>query len=100
VVNRPDVLAMRAKVNAVVTDGIDEAGADVTAVLKDGRKIHIVIEHAIGSLERPMSDADLEAKFHSQADEVLGETKVKALIAAAWRMTSIADVRELTKLAV
>jgi 2-methylcitrate dehydratase PrpD len=100
VVNRPDVLAMRAKVNAVVTDGIDEAGADVTAVLKDGRKIHIVIEHAIGSLERPMSDADLEAKFHSQANEVLGAAKVQALMAAAWRMTSIANVNELTKLAV
>jgi 2-methylcitrate dehydratase PrpD len=99
VVNRPDVLAMRAKVNAVVTDGIDEAGADVTAVLKDGRQIHVVIEHAIGSLERPMSDKDLEAKFHSQADEVLGATKAKALMDKAWRMTSLANVNELTRLA-
>jgi 2-methylcitrate dehydratase PrpD len=100
VVNRPDVLAMRAKVNAVVTDGIDEAAADVTAVMKDGRRIHIEIEHAIGSLERPMSDKDLEAKFHSQADAVLGKAKAQALMDMAWRMTTIRDVSELTQLAV
>jgi 2-methylcitrate dehydratase PrpD len=100
VVNRPDVLALRAKVQATVTPGIDEAAADVTAVLKDGRRIHIVIEHAIGSLERPMSDADLEAKFHSQADAVLGKAKVDALMAAAWRMSSSANVRDLVALAV
>jgi 2-methylcitrate dehydratase PrpD len=100
VVNRPDVLAMRAKVNAVVTDGIDEAAADVTAVMKDGRRIHIEIEHAIGSLERPMSDKDLEAKFHSQADEVLGTAKAQALMDMAWKITSVINVNELTRLAV
>lgn len=98
-VNQPEVLALRDKVHATVTEGIGEASADVTAILQEGRQIHIVVEHAIGSLERPMSDADLAAKFHSQADALLGPAKAQALLDAAWRITSLADVNELTKLA-
>src|SRR5882672_9145425 len=72
VATRKDVVALRAKVVATVDRAIDEASADVTAILKDGRRIHVFVEHAIGSLERPLSDADLEAKFHGLADPVLG----------------------------
>ena len=31
--------------------------------LKNGRMLDKFVEHVVGSLERPMSDADLEAKF-------------------------------------
>ena len=68
IVNRPDMVALRRKVVATVDDSIDEASADVTAVLKDGRKVHVFVEHAIGSLQNPMTDAMLEAKFHGMAD--------------------------------
>ena len=47
--------------------------ADVTAVLKDGQRVHVFVEHAIGSLANPMSDAQLEAKFRGMADAVLGK---------------------------
>ena len=66
---------MRRKVVATVDESIDEASADVTAILKDGRKVHVFVEHAIGSLERPMTDEDLEAKFHSLADPVIGKAE-------------------------
>jgi hypothetical protein len=39
-----------------------------------------------------MSDADLEAKFHGQADEVLGTQRVQALIDACWGVGAAADV--------
>jgi hypothetical protein len=39
-----------------------------------------------------MSDADLEAKFHGQADEVLGAQRVQALIEACWGVGAAADV--------
>ena len=55
IVRRDDVTALRRKVVATVDDSIDEASADVTAILKDGRE-HVFVEHAIGSLERPMND--------------------------------------------
>jgi len=81
-VNRVDVVALRRKVVATVDDAIDEASADVTAVLKDGRREHVFVEHAIGSLQRPLSDAALEGKFRTMADPVLGAARAAALVAA------------------
>ena len=95
IVRRDDVTSLRRKVVATVDQTIDEASADVTAILKDGRKVHVFIEHAIGSLERPMSDKDLEAKFHSLADAVIGPTKADALVEACWTLAAAKDVRSL-----
>jgi 2-methylcitrate dehydratase PrpD len=95
IVRRDDVTSLRRKVVATVDQTIDEASADVTAILKDGRKVHVFIEHAIGSLERPMSDKDLEAKFHSLADAVIGPTKADALVEACWTLAAAKDVHAL-----
>jgi 2-methylcitrate dehydratase PrpD len=99
VVTREDVAALRRKVVATVDDRIDEASADVTAFLRDGRRVHVFVEHAIGSLHKPMSDAALDAKFAAQADPVLGAARTADLIAACRRLGDMADVRELTALA-
>ena len=99
IVNRPDMVALRRKVVAVVDDSIDEASADVTAILKDGRRVHVFVEHAIGSLENPMTDANLETKFHDLADPVLGSSRSDQLIQACWKLGDLADVRALTALA-
>jgi 2-methylcitrate dehydratase PrpD len=100
IVNRPDIVALRRKVVATADDAIDEASADVTAVLADGRRIRVFVEHAIGSLQKPMSDAQLEAKFHSLADPVLGSPATGRLIDACWRVGSAPDVCSLAALAV
>lgn len=99
IVNRADVVALRRKVVATVDDTIDEASADVTAVLRDGRRMHVFVEHAIGSLHRPMSDAALEAKFSGMADPVLGAPRTASLIAACWQLGDAPDVRALAALA-
>ena len=100
IVNRPDMVALRRKVVASVDGAIGEASVDVTAVLGDGRRVHIFVEHAIGSLQKPMSDAQLEAKFHGLADPVLGSPATAQLIAACWQAGSAPDVRALAELAV
>lgn len=95
VVRRADLVELRRKVVATVDDAIDEAAADVTAVLKDGRRVHVFVEHAIGSLQRPMSDADLGAKFHALADPVLGGARSASLLEQAWAVASLSDLRIL-----
>jgi len=99
IVTRDDVVALRRKVVAAVDDGINEASADVTAVLRDGRRVRVFVEHAIGSLQRPMSDPALDAKFVAQAEPVLGAERTTALIAACRRLGAMANVRELAALA-
>jgi 2-methylcitrate dehydratase PrpD len=102
IVNRPDMVALRAKVVATVDDSIDEASADVTAVLADGRRVHVFVEHAIGSLRNPMTDAQLEGKFHGLADQVIGAAATSRLIEACWKtgQGAGADLRALARLSV
>jgi 2-methylcitrate dehydratase PrpD len=94
VVNRPDVLALRAKVEAIVDDRIDEASADLTIRTTDGRELHLFVEHAIGSVERPMSDAQLRAKFAGQSEPVLGAAKTSRVWDLAIGIAQCSDLRE------
>ena len=98
VVNRPDVVALRRKVQATVDDSIDEAAVDMTAVLTDGRRVHVRVDHAIGSLQRPLSDRQLEAKFSQLAEPVLGAERVGRITQACWQLAGLRDVRELIRL--
>lgn len=100
IVNRPDVVELRRKVVATVDDRIDEASADVTATLTDGRQVHVFVEHAIGSLQRPMSDTDLAAKFAQQAAPVIGEQRSRDLMDACWSLGQATDLRRMAGLAV
>ena len=93
------MVEVRRKVIATVDDSIAEESADVTAILKDGRKVHVFVEHAIGSLERPMTDRDLEAKFHSLADPVIGPDGATRLIEACWNTGLAKDLRALAAMA-
>jgi 2-methylcitrate dehydratase PrpD len=99
IVNRSDMVALRRRVIASVDDSILEASADVTAVLKDGLRQHVFVEHAIGSLQKPMNDDQLDAKFHGLSDRVLGQQKTSALISACRNIGTAPNVNGLVALA-
>lgn len=99
VVTRADMVALRRKVKATVDDSIDESAVDLTAILTDGRRVHVRVDHAIGSLQNPMSDVQLEAKFHGLSDPVIGANQSRDLINAAWRLGDAPDLGELARLA-
>jgi 2-methylcitrate dehydratase PrpD len=95
VVRRRDVIALRDRVTAIIDREIFEDQADVTVHCRDGRQLHIFVEHAIGSVERPMSDEDLARKFHGLVDPVLGAARADDLIDACRRLARSSDVRAL-----
>jgi len=99
VVTRADMVALRRKVVATVDDSIDEAAADITAVMQDGSRIHVRVEHAIGSLQNPMTDTQLEAKFHGLSDAVIGTAQTANLIKSAWALGDAPSVQALVALA-
>jgi 2-methylcitrate dehydratase PrpD len=94
VVNRADVLALRAKVTAVVDDSISEASADVTIRTTDGRTLHVFVQNAIGSVERPMTNALLLGKFAGQAEPVLGAEKTARAWALSLGIAQCADLHD------
>ncbi len=98
IVNRPDIVALRAKVNATTDTAIREASVDVKAFLKNGKEVHVYVENAIGSLENPMSDANLEQKFTSLAEPVIGKEKTRQLISALWKLGQASDLKQILSL--
>jgi 2-methylcitrate dehydratase PrpD len=95
VVGLPEVLALRGRVEAIVDDSIDEASADVTVLTTDGRSLHLFVEHAIGSLERPMSEAQLKAKFVDQSAPVIGAERANQAWLVARNLAQQADLTPL-----
>lgn len=95
VVNSAQVLALRAKVEAIVDNSIEEASSDIHIQTTDGRDLHIFVEHAIGSVQRPMSEAQLKAKFVDQSAPVLGEEKSQKAWTVASGIASCSDLKEL-----
>src|SRR5690606_30585 len=75
IVNNKELIELRQKIEATVDTNINEASADITITCTDGRVLHEYVEHAIGSLERPMSDSQLNDKFESLVSPVLGTSK-------------------------
>jgi 2-methylcitrate dehydratase PrpD len=99
VVQSPEMVALRAKVVATVDNSIDEASADVTAILKDGKKIHVFVEHAIGSVKNPMTDQHLNEKFSNLSIPVIGESQTSSVIAKCWDLKNITHIQGLLQFA-
>jgi 2-methylcitrate dehydratase PrpD len=99
VVARADMVALRRQVVATIDDSIDEASADVTAVLLDGRRVHVFVEHAIGSLKNPKTDTQLEAKFDGLSNSILGAGRTSELVNACWDIGAVANVNTVIELA-
>ena len=100
IVTRADVVALRDKVHATIDATINEAAVDVTAFLKNGQQVHVFVEHAIGSVENPMSDAQLEAKFTSLTEPIIGKEKTQQLIAALWSLGKAPDLNTILRLSI
>lgn len=99
-VNAPEVVALRGKVQATPSDEVDEAEAYVEVSLKGGSSHNVHVEHAIGSLDRPMSDGDLEAKFRGLVDPLLSAQSTQRLIDLCWTLDRLPDAAALAKAAV
>lgn len=99
-VTDPAVVALRDKVVATVDAAIREDETDVTLELANGTTLHHHVDYAIGSVQRPMSDADIEAKFRGLAGPVLPAAAVGQLIDKCWSVTELDDAAVLARLAV
>ena len=96
-VRDPVIVALRDKVKPVITAGIKPEQVDLTILLKDGRTLHRHIDHAIGSLEKPMSDADLERKFADLADGILPADRARRVMDLCWGIEKLDSAAEIAK---
>ena len=95
IVNRPDVIAIRDKVIAQIDPNMSEASVEASAYLMNGQKISIRVEHAIGSLQNPMSDQALEDKFSYLCEPIIGARNTKELIQTCWQLGKLKNLDAL-----
>ena len=79
-IERPDTVALRGRVEASPGEGLERDQARVRIESRDGRVFETFVEHAYGSLENPMTDADLDAKVRTLSEPVLGADRTERLI--------------------
>ena len=91
------VVALRRKVSVAPDAALKKIQSRVTVTLNDGRVLTKFVENALGTLARPMSDADLEAKFRSLTDGVLAKAEADQLIRLCWTAAELADGGDIAR---
>jgi 2-methylcitrate dehydratase PrpD len=99
-VQDPTILALRSRVAPVVDPSVKPEQVEMSIALKDGRQLEKTIQHAIGSLEAPMSDRDLETKFTDLAEGILIPEEIRRLIGLCWRVEKLSSAADIAKAAV
>ncbi|KAL1586633.1 hypothetical protein WHR41_04694 [Cladosporium halotolerans] len=92
VVRNAEVVEVREKIEAKADEGIAADEAHLKVHLAGGRVVVKHVQHAVGSLDRPMTDEQLEWKFVDQVGLVLGEAKAKKISDLAWGIADSPDV--------
>jgi len=93
------VTALRDRVTAEIDPAMPADAVAVTVTLKDGRVLQKRVDHAIGSVARPMTDRDLEAKFTDLVQPVHGDAGTAELLRACWDLESITDAGDIARMA-
>ena len=55
------------------------------------------VEHALGSLENPMSDDDLSRKFQQLVDGILPPAQTRRLADLCWQLPKLSDASALVR---
>jgi 2-methylcitrate dehydratase PrpD len=100
VVRDPKVIALRDKVTAAVDKAMHEDQVRVTIRLKGGKSLEKYVEHAIGSVDNPLSDGDLEAKFRALSASILAKAEADRLIGLCWDVEKLKDAGEVARASV
>lgn len=88
----PAVIALRERIVATGADDLQADEARAAVILHDGRRFEAEVRPHIGSALRPISDAQLESKFLSQVEPLLGAVRGKELAALCWNLPVAQDV--------
>jgi 2-methylcitrate dehydratase PrpD len=100
VVNSPEIVALRDRVKAKADPDCYEASVAIEITFKDGSKLKKHVEWAIGSHEKPLTDAQLEIKFINQAKPVIGEPQARDLLALGWRIDELDEAAAVARASV
>lgn len=91
------VVALGDRVTATVDPAVGADEVHIELTLRDGRKLHKHVEHALGSLKRPLNNEQLESKFRDLASDIMPRSQTEELIRLCWRLPGLKDVSEVAR---
>lgn len=99
-IDRPEVQNMIGKVKVYTDEETDRQypkrrGGVVTLVMKDGSRLTERVLDPKGEGENLMSDADLERKFVSNCEPIIGKDKCQRLLETVWGFDRLDDLSVL-----
>ncbi|MBO9355400.1 MmgE/PrpD family protein [Bordetella petrii] len=91
----PRMAALRDRVRVQVQEGMRPDEARVVVILRDGTRREAYVAHALGSIQRPMSEDDLSEKFRALAAESLPADRIDTVLRQCWAVDACPDVAAL-----
>jgi 2-methylcitrate dehydratase PrpD len=99
VVNDPEIRRICAATEISANPELRWDAIAMIVELEDGARFEKVIEHCVGSIDCPMPDVDLEAKFIAQSQLSIGRERAADLVHMCWNIESLPDVSVLARAA-
>jgi len=93
----PKTITLREKITVEIDNRLHKKSGEVTITLNDGRILNKVIESAVGGLENPMTNEQLDEKFLDLTADILPLAKCKELLADTWRMAELPSAGDFAK---
>lgn len=87
----PAITALRRKVEVVADESLRNDEARAFLRLQDGRSFETHVPHASGTVDNPMSDAAIVAKFMANAAPVMGEANAIRFAELCWKLETLED---------
>jgi 2-methylcitrate dehydratase PrpD len=94
VIRDPAVSALRHKVHYRNNDAIGREAARVRVVMTGGAAFEAHVRHCRGSIERPLTDADITEKTRSQLEMVYARADAGNILQQCWDMDACARVAD------
>jgi 2-methylcitrate dehydratase PrpD len=97
----PSALALADRIAGIAQEGRPKRSLSITVRRTDGHSVTVEAGDPIGSPQKPLTDAQFEAKFRDcarNAVQPVSDASIDAVLAAIGRLETLADARELLTL--
>lgn len=94
----PLLQAMQQRMTALVDAQLGDDQCLAQVRLHDGRVVEVFIDHAVGSIDRPMSSADIDRKYLSLVAPVFPDGRAAQLLTKCRALAELDDVMTILRL--
>ncbi len=93
------VTSLRDRVSTIVDSTLREDQVRIVLRTKDGHRLEKFVEHAVGSVDHPMSDRDLETKFTGLTEGILSSDRRSQLMELCWNVQGLNEAAAIAQAA-